>query len=54
MSQTLLPLAGFEVTLNGRFWVTAEDPEGFPDTNSYIPHYVRSLQPDWKPWLTAI
>jgi hypothetical protein len=24
MSQTLLPLAGFEVTLNGRFWVTAE------------------------------
>jgi hypothetical protein len=25
MSQTLLPLAGFEVTFNGRFWVTAED-----------------------------
>ena len=24
MSRTLLPLAGFEVTLNGRFWVTAE------------------------------
>jgi hypothetical protein len=24
MSQTLLPLAGFEVTFNGRFWVTAE------------------------------
>lgn len=29
MSRTLLPLAGFEVTLNGRFWVTAEgDPAG--------------------------
>ena len=25
MSQTLLPLAGFEVTFNGRFWVTAEE-----------------------------
>ena len=24
MSQTLLPLAAFEVTINGRFWVTAE------------------------------
>ena len=27
MSRTLLPLAGFEVTLNGRFWVTAEARE---------------------------
>jgi hypothetical protein len=25
MSRTLLPLAGFEVTFNGRFWVTTED-----------------------------
>jgi len=24
MSRTLLPLAGFEVTFNGRFWVTTE------------------------------
>jgi hypothetical protein len=28
MSQTLLPLAGFEVTFNGRFWVTAEETIG--------------------------
>ena len=27
MSQTLFSLAGFEVTIIGRFWVTAEENE---------------------------
>ena len=35
MSRTLLPLAGFEVTLNGRFWVTAEFPAIREETLSW-------------------
>jgi len=29
MSRTLLPLAGFEVITNGRFWVITEEVTGF-------------------------
>jgi hypothetical protein len=50
MSRTLLPLAGFELTLNGRFWVTAEarsgrftanDPLGFAAGDVNLYRYVK-------------